>query len=111
MSCFASSRNDVDLAAGKLKWRCKGHTGSVLSVAFSPDGKPLASGCAGKKLIFWDMATGKEKGRAKVEASIYSLTFSPPDSVLAYSLDGLKLWSLRNDREHSLNTPIRGDTD
>jgi len=35
------------------------HDGWVLSVAYSPDGKTLASGSADKTIKLWDVATGK----------------------------------------------------
>src|SRR5262249_39057365 len=38
----------------------KGHTDDVLSVAFSPDGKTLAS-ASGKTVKLWDAQTGQER--------------------------------------------------
>ena len=47
----------------------RGHTGTVTSVAFSPDGKQVASGSAEGTLKVWDAATGQEtltlKGRCR----------------------------------------------
>jgi WD40 repeat protein len=36
-----------------------GHTDFVLSVAWSPDGKQLASGSADRTIIVWDVASAK----------------------------------------------------
>ena len=43
----------------KLRDTLKGHTQRVLSVAFSPDCKTLASGSGDKTIELWDMSAAK----------------------------------------------------
>ncbi len=74
-----------------------GHSGWVYSVAFSPDGKLLASGSSDQTIKLWDAATGTElrslRGHTyNVEAVVFSR-----DGKLLVSLSGgneIKIWNL-----------------
>ena len=41
-------------------WTLTGHSGTVASVAYSPDGKHIVSGSADQTVKVWDSQTGKE---------------------------------------------------
>ena len=60
-----------------------GHTGSVLSIAYSPDSLTLASGSKDKTIRFWDTHTGTHKFTLrKDKESITALAFSPDGNTL-----------------------------
>ena len=42
----------------EVRW-LRGHTNSIWALAFSPDGKTLASGSADQTVKFWDTASGQ----------------------------------------------------
>jgi len=48
-----------DVAAGAEVRRLRGHTNTIWALAFSPDGKTLASGSMDQTVKFWDTATGQ----------------------------------------------------
>src|SRR5207249_3890547 len=73
----------------------EGHKGSVLAVAFSPDGKVLATSSRDKTIKLWDPRTGKlERTLMEHTADVYCVIFSPKGDMLA-SASGdktVKLW-------------------
>jgi WD40 repeat protein len=48
-----------DLQSGKLLGTAKGHSGEVVTIAFSPDGKRLASASRDKTVKLWEVPAGE----------------------------------------------------
>src|SRR6185369_5581719 len=68
---------------GKQLLQLKGHTSPVRTVAFSPDGKTVASGARESTIRLWDVGTGKELRQFDVKSKeIAHVEFSQAGSTL-----------------------------
>ncbi|PSB02422.1 trypsin-like peptidase domain-containing protein [Merismopedia glauca] len=79
-----------------------GHAQSIYGLAYSPDGKTLASGSADRTIKIWDMATGKDLYTLNGHGgSVYSVAYNPRSQSLASaSADKtIKIWDLITGKE------------
>ncbi len=91
--------NVWDVKTGAELLTLRGHTGSVTSAVFSPDGlRVLTAGREDKTIKVWDAKTGAELLALKGQSSIGSALFSPDGSrIVGMGMnDGvLRIWDAR----------------
>lgn len=91
------------------KPRYEGHADSVYSVAFSPDGKSLASGSLDKTLKLWDLSGSRARSRCRSTFNghkdfVLSVAFSPDGNwLISGSKDrSVQFWDPRNAVTHMM---------
>jgi WD40 repeat protein len=80
----------------------QGHTGNVYSIAWSPNGKTLASGSGDRTVKLWDIATGKLLSSLWGHTGgVYTVAWSPDGKTLASGSDDrtVKLWDAAAGKE------------
>jgi WD40 repeat protein len=73
----------IDLSTGASVRRLKGHGGGVWSLAFSSDGRLLASGADDQELRIWEVESGRCLHTFSQKQRAMDLAFSPNGALLA----------------------------
>jgi WD40 repeat protein len=86
------------LPSSTVRWRLRGHRDLVTAVAFTPDGKVLATASHDGTVRFWDLETGQERARlSDGPRQVDDLRFSANGRMLVAAGDepGIVLWYAR----------------
>lgn len=87
----------------KLRATLQGHSNRISSMAFSSDGRTLATVGRDQTVKLWDLASGKERATLRGQmGSLSAVAFSGDDLTVAYaSVDQIKLWNPVNGQQRA----------
>ncbi len=77
-----------------------GHTATINHVAFSPDGKFLASASSDHTIQIWEIRSGKIVLKIDASESVYAVAFSPDGKLIAGGTsEKVKLWDAKTGKQ------------
>jgi WD40 repeat protein len=92
----ADGHNDLvlgDVATGATLATLRGHTAVVTSVAFTADGRTLASSSGDRTARLWDVETGQERCVLEGHTDpVSAVAFFPDGRTVATASSTVKLW-------------------
>jgi WD40 repeat protein len=94
----------IDAANGRVLFTLVGHTGAVFGVAFSPDGRRIATASVDRTVKVWDFETGQEVLTLRDHtAGVLCVAFSPDGHrLVSGSIDNTaRIWDA---------TPLESET-
>src|SRR5262249_55739900 len=101
-----------DLVQGTLVRPLKDHTDAVYAVAFSPDGRWLATAAADRTVKLWNVATGQRfRTLSDATAELYAVVFGPDSkTVFAGGVDrSIRAWSVSESDAQLTNSAFAHD--
>ncbi|MEH2437976.1 MAG: hypothetical protein V7K25_27755, partial [Nostoc sp.] len=94
---FGTDKIVENLTIARRIYTLQGHSNSIYSVAYSPDGRIIASGSKDSTIKLWYVSTGREIYTLQGHSdSVNSVAFSPDGKILASGSNDttIKLWDV-----------------